>query len=211
MAVSLDFSEALLEAGRKLFGGEVSFLRGTSSFKDLPTTGVPEFAFAGRSNVGKSSLINALTNRKSLARTSNTPGRTREINFFEVAAKLYIVDLPGYGYAKASKEIVAAFQDFTARYLTQRVPLKRVFILIDARHGLKPNDLEMMDALDKLGQSYQLVLTKGDKVKSLDQLSTNIMDETCTRPACFPRLLVTSSRKSEGIEYLRAEIFSLLS
>lgn len=204
------FSDALLETGRKLFAGEVSFLKGTSSLKDLPTDDMPEVAFAGRSNVGKSSLINALTGRKVLARTSNTPGRTREINYFNVADKFHLVDLPGYGYAKASKQIVFDFQKFTQDYLSDRPQLKRVFVLIDSRHGLKRNDVEAMVELDRLGQSYQLVLTKADKVKSLDKVVAEIEAHMEKHPACFPRILLTSSRLGEGMSYLRAEIAALV-
>lgn len=204
------FSDSLLEAGRKLFAAEVTFLKGTSSLKDLPQENIPEVAFAGRSNVGKSSLINALTNRKLLARTSNTPGRTREINFFKVADKLHLVDLPGYGYAKASKQVVFDFQNYTQTYLTNRPQLKRVFILIDARHGIKPNDEEAMIHLDRMGQSYQLVLTKADKVKNLDKIIADIEVHMTRHPACFPRILLTSSRLGEGMNYLRAEIVTLM-
>ena len=168
-------------------------------------------AFAGRSNVGKSSLINAVTGRKGLAKTSNTPGRTQQLNYFKLADKLHIVDLPGYGYAQAPESTVRQWQKVIFAYLQGRVNLKRVFLLIDSRHGIKKADTEVMEMLDKAAVTYQLVLTKTDKISSaaLTKLKTEIETETAKHPAAYVRVLATSSEKKQGIDLLRAEIASL--
>ena len=179
----------------------------------LPTDGKPEIAFAGRSNVGKSSLINALTGRTSLARVSVTPGRTRELNFFTLGKDdaLYLVDMPGYGYAQASKAAVKGWTRLIREYLKGRRELKRVFLLIDARHGIKPNDRETMTLLDEAAVSYQAVLTKADKPKAseLAALQQKIAGDLAKHPAAFPVIVTTSARMGEGINELRAAIASL--
>lgn len=199
------------EAGRLLFAGPVAFELGVASLDGLPPAGAPEIAFAGRSNVGKSSLVNALTGRKTLARASNEPGRTRQLNFFALGEVLRLVDLPGYGYAKAPKTEIARWTELTRDYLRGRTALKRVMLLIDARHGLKPHDEEVMDALDVAAASYQIVLTKGDKLKPSELAAR--LDEVTTaigrRPAAHPRLLATSAETGFGIPEMRAEIASL--
>jgi len=205
------------EIGRKLFADECAFMWAAAALGQLPPPGAPEIAFAGRSNVGKSSLLNALTNRKTLARTSHTPGRTRELNFFALggdaeAAKLRLVDMPGYGYAAASKEKVASWTDLMQGFLRGRARLLRVFVLIDGRHGLKPIDLEMLDLLDRSAMSYQIVLTKRDEVKAPDQDKriAETLEALDKRPAAFPEAIFTSSRSGEGIGDLRAAIARLL-
>ncbi|WP_020174306.1 ribosome biogenesis GTP-binding protein YihA/YsxC [Methyloferula stellata] len=205
------------EIGRKLFAGECDFIWAAPSLGNLPPQGAPEIAFAGRSNVGKSSLLNALTNRKALARTSNTPGRTRELNFFALsgtveAARLRLVDMPGYGYAAAGKEKVAAWTKLMQNYLRGRPTLLRVFVLIDGRHGLKAIDDEMLDLLDKSAVSYQIVLTKRDEVKPSDaaQCLARTIDAISKRPAAFPQVIFTSSQTGEGIAELREAIARLL-
>ena len=202
---------AALEFGRWLFQQECRFLLGAVDLDHLPTPGVPEVAFAGRSNVGKSSLINALTGRKTLARTSNTPGRTRELNFFDLGDRLVLVDLPGYGYAKVPKNVVAAWTETIRLFLVGRVPLRRVLVLIDARHGLKDNDLETLDLLDKSAVSYQVVLTKVDKLaaSARDTVHGVTSARLCKRPAAHPHVHLTSSAKGWGIAALRADIAAL--
>ena len=172
---------------------------------------MPECAFIGRSNVGKSSLINALVNQKYLARASNEPGRTREVNFFVLTERLRLVDLPGYGFARASKTTTAKFQNLGRDYLRGRPNLKRVFLLIDARHGLKAVDAEAMDALDLAAVSYQIVLTKADKIKPHELAATveKTLKGIAKRPAAFPRVVATSSAKGDGIPELRAEIMEV--
>ncbi len=191
------FSAEELESGRLLFAGPVEFLLGAAALQQLPAELPVEVAFAGRSNVGKSSLLNALTNRKDLARTSNTPGRTRELNCFRVGGQLAMVDMPGYGYAKAQKTLVAKWQALVRAYLRGRPNLRRVFVLIDARHGIKTTDEATLALLDRTAVSYQIVLTKADKIKS-DELN-EIIGRTHAgikiRPAAHPELHVTSSVK----------------
>ncbi|MDP1723613.1 MAG: ribosome biogenesis GTP-binding protein YihA/YsxC [Alphaproteobacteria bacterium] len=202
----------ILELGRWLFTQESTFFKGVVSEKGLPLTTLPEIAFAGRSNVGKSSLINALTNRALLARTSNTPGRTKELNFFDLGERITLVDLPGYGYAKAAKKEVASWQHFTKIYLRGRAQLRRVYILIDARHGIKPTDKEVMKLLDDSAQSYQIVMTKSDKVKTqeLQEIAEKTMEEAKNFVACFPQIIITSSSTKEGVDLLRGAIAKLI-
>jgi len=209
--------EDFKETGRKLFAGECNFIWAAPNIANLPPQGAPEIAFAGRSNVGKSSLLNALTNRKALARTSNTPGRTRELNFFALGgppetARLRLVDMPGYGYAAAGKEKVATWTKLMQSYLRGRLTLLRVFVLIDGRHGLKAIDEEMLDLLDKSAVSYQIVLTKRDEVKATDaaQCLAKTLLSIGKRPAAFPEIIFTSSEKGEGIAELRESIARLL-
>ncbi len=206
-----DFTAEDLAAADKLFAGSCEFVLGVAKLEQLPLSELPEVAFAGRSNVGKSSLINAVTGRKGLAKTSNTPGRTQQLNYFKLADKLHIVDLPGYGYAQAPESTVRQWQKVIFAYLQGRVNLKRVFLLIDSRHGIKKADTEVMEMLDKAAVTYQLVLTKTDKISSaaLTKLKTEIEAETAKHPAAYVRVLATSSEKKQGIDLLRAEIASL--
>jgi GTP-binding protein len=197
----------LVEAGRKLFAGPSDFIAAAVGLDHLPPMAGPEIAFAGRSNVGKSSLVNALTGRTTLARTSSTPGRTQQLNFFSLGP-LVLVDMPGYGYAAAPKANVAAWTRLVLAYLRGRASLARVIVLVDARHGLKPNDLETMDALDKAAVSYQVVLTKADAVKKaeLEARLAGVQAALARRPAAFPEVLATSSRTGAGIPELRAAL-----
>ena len=196
-----------LEAGRMLFAGETEFVKGVVAMEGLPPDDRVEVCFAGRSNVGKSSLINALTGRKGLARASNTPGRTQEINFF-TARDIYVVDLPGYGFANAPVAVVEKWQRLLKQYLSGRANLRRVFVLIDARHGAKAVDEEIMTLLDRSAVTFQAVLTKVDKVKSadLDASLARTRAVLARHPAAFPEILLTSSEKGDGIETLRAII-----
>ena len=201
-----------IEQGRKLFVSDIAFLKGVVGMTHLPPADRIEFCFAGRSNVGKSSLINALTNRKTLARTSSTPGRTQEINFFTVDESHYMVDLPGYGYAKAPVETVAKWQRLLKQYLSGRVNLRRVFLLIDSRHGAKAVDEEIMTLLDQAAVPFQVVMTKTDKIRETElkkSLETTRL-ALQKHPAAFPTLLTTSSEKREGIAELRATIAGLI-
>ncbi len=208
MAEALD-----IEAGRVLFARPFVFVKGCVRIADLPPTDRVEVAFAGRSNVGKSSLINALTGTRDLARTSNTPGRTQELNIFESgSAPLRIVDMPGYGFAQAPKPKVEAWTRLIHAYLTGRPNLRRVYVLVDGRHGAKANDLSLMNELDKAAVSYQIVLTKSDKpsVTELDAAERLTSAAIAKRPAAHPSLIVTSSETGAGIDMLRAEIAALV-
>ncbi len=203
-------SEAF-EAGRKLFAGECRFVAGANTLEIIPPATHPEIAFIGRSNVGKSSLINALTGRKALARVSDTPGRTQQLNFFLLGEKLMLVDLPGYGFAKVSKQQVREWTGLIRDYLRGRANLARVFLLIDARRGIMPPDEEFMDMLDEAAVSYQLVLTKADKLKAKEgeKALSNVAEHVNRRPAAHPELFMTSAENGEGIESLRAEVAQL--
>lgn len=206
-----EFSDDEIEAGRLMFAQGCTFLRGVVSLDGLPADDRAEVAFAGRSNVGKSSLLNALTGRKALARTSNTPGRTRELNFFDLAGRLYLVDMPGYGYARVSKSQVEAWTRLIRAYLRGRAGLKRLFLLIDARHGLKPSDAELIALMDEAAVSFQVVLTKCDKPKApaLDTVIAKTAGALASHAAAHPAIHVTSAFKLAGIGELRAEIAAL--
>ncbi|SMX39120.1 ribosome biogenesis GTP-binding protein YihA/YsxC [Maliponia aquimaris] len=199
------------EAARKMFAGEVDFLKGVVAMDGLPPDDRAEVCFAGRSNVGKSSLINALTGRKGLARASNTPGRTQEINYFTLGADRYLVDLPGYGFANAPVDVVARWQNLLKAYLAGRASLRRAFVLIDFRHGIKSVDDEIMTLLDRSAVTFQVVLTKADKVKAKDQerILAQVRESLAKHPAAYPELVVTSSEAGEGLPTLRAIIAGL--
>jgi GTP-binding protein len=207
-----DFSAAEIEAGRRLFAGEWNFLTAASSLSSLPAMTAPEIAFAGRSNVGKSSLVNALTGRRALARTSNTPGRTQELIFFGGPRRLVLVDLPGYGYAAAAKSKVAAWTTLIHDYLRGRATLARVYVLVDARHGLKAVDDTILDTLGKAAVSHEIVLTKCDQVDAavLAERVETVNAAMRKRPAAFPDLVATSAHTGAGIETLRAAVARLL-
>ncbi len=196
------------ERGRKLFAGPVDFLKGVVALEGLPPADRAEVCFAGRSNVGKSSLINALTGRKGLARASNTPGRTQEINYFTLGPDHYLVDLPGYGFAEAPKPVVARWQALLRAYLAGRPTLRRAFVLIDHRHGVKPPDAEIMDLLDRAAVPFQAVLTKADKVKAAerDRILAQVRTALARHPASYPEIIVTSSETGDGLPTLRATI-----
>ena len=202
--------DEIAERARKLFAGPIDFLKSAPGLEFLPNPDVPEIAFAGRSNVGKSSLLNALTNRKGLARTSNTPGRTQELNFFDVGQplQLRLVDMPGYGFAEAPKDLVKRWKHLVNDYLRGRAVLKRALVLVDTRHGLKPPDREMMEMLDTAAVNYPLVLTKADKVKPTELATTleQTKAEARKHPAAHPRIFTTSSETGSGIAELRTAI-----
>ncbi len=203
--------EIAAERGRKMFAGPVEFLKGVVAMSGLPASDRIEVCFAGRSNVGKSSLINALTGRKAIARASNTPGRTQEINYFTLGENHYLVDLPGYGYANAPLDKVATWQALLKRYLSGRQNLRRAFVLIDARHGIKSVDEEIMTLLDSAAVTFQCVLTKADKIKAAerDKVLDQVRGKLAAHPAAFPELILTSSEKGDGIATLRAVIATL--
>lgn len=205
--------EILSEEARKIFQGQHAFIMGVAKLEQLPPASLPEIAFAGRSNVGKSSLINALTGRRGLARTSNTPGRTQELNFFDIGPGHFIlVDMPGYGYAKVSKDQVAKWTELLKSYLRGRVPLRLCCILVDARHGLKDTDRDMMKMLDEAAVPYRLILTKADKCRKaeLEKTLAATQAELKKHPAAFPHPHLTSSEKKTGIAELQSVLLSLV-
>jgi GTP-binding protein len=208
MAEEIDF----LETGRKIFAGQSDFIWAADSLKSLPPMSKVEIAFAGRSNVGKSSLVNALTGRNTLARTSHTPGRTQQLNFFDINGRFHLVDMPGYGYAAVEKEKVQAWTQLIHDYLRGRASLARVYLLIDARHGIKPVDETVLQTLDKAAVSYQVVLTKADELKEgeIEKCIADTAQKIAKRAAAFPEILPTSSRTGSGIPELRAGIARLL-
>ena len=203
-------ADDVAERARRLFAGRVEFLKSAPALKFLPDAEVPEIAFCGRSNVGKSSLLNALTNRKAIARISVTPGRTQELNFFEVGEPtvLRLVDMPGYGFAKAPLKVVDNWRRLVRDFLRGRVVLKRTLLLIDSRHGVKPVDAEMMQLLDEAAVGYRVVLTKADKIKAseLDAVLASVQVEARKHSAAYPEVLVTSAEKGMGIEDLRTAV-----
>ncbi|MEZ5927464.1 MAG: ribosome biogenesis GTP-binding protein YihA/YsxC [Parvularculaceae bacterium] len=206
-----EHSPETIEEARRLFAGPCDFMLGVVKMDTLPDEACAEVAFAGRSNVGKSSLLNALTGRSNLARASNTPGRTREINYFDLGGVVRLVDLPGYGYARAARGDVEAWTRLTRDFLRGRAALRRVFVLVDARHGLKQTDIEVMNLLDTSAVSYAIVLTKADKVKptALEALKEATAKAISRRPAAHPTVRATSSETGEGLPELRADIAAL--
>lgn len=202
----------VLERARVLFAGQTDFLKGVVAMDGMPPDDRLEVCFAGRSNVGKSSLINALTGRKGLARASNTPGRTQEINFFTLANSHYLVDLPGYGYANAPLAVVAKWQRLLKQYLSGRATLRRAFVLVDMRHGIKAVDQEILTLLDQSAVTFQVVMTKADKVKPADQekILTQVREKLAAHPAAYPEIVMTSSEKGDGIPLLRSIIATLV-
>jgi GTP-binding protein len=203
---------SVLADAQGLFSGPIHFVKGVVRVDGLPVEPLPEIAFAGRSNVGKSSLLNALTGRKALARTSNTPGRTRELNYFRVGDVLHMVDMPGYGYAKAPKAQVKGWNQLIYDYLRGRAQLKRVFLLIDARHGIKNTDQDVLALMDEAAVSFQIVLTKIDKISAaqLKRVQTETLAELGKHPAAHPEIIATSAEKRLGINELRAAIVDLI-
>ena len=206
--ITKSVSPDLIKKGSLLFSGNVSFLKGVVNIQGLPEDNRIEICFAGRSNAGKSSLINALTNQKSLARTSGTPGRTQEINFFNVEKTHYLVDLPGYGFASAPIKKVTKWQELVKSYLARRVSLRRVFLLIDSRHGIKTTDREIIRIMNSYAVTFQIVMTKRDKskIENFSKTIADIQTELNKHPSAFPEILVTSSVNKEGIDLLRATI-----
>lgn len=206
-----EFTPEQIEEARKIFAGPCDFMWGSDDLKQLPPPDFTEIAFAGRSNVGKSSLVNALTSRNTLAKTSNTPGRTQQLNFFNLGGHIYLVDMPGYGYAKVSKDVRDKWDELIFEYLRGRPNLRMVLILIDSRHGLKETDIHLMGLLDKAAVNYRIVLTKADKAakKELAALEEKIRTVLMKHPAAHPFLLVTSSEKNTGLEEMRAALIAL--
>lgn len=206
------FDADTIEQARKIFAGACDFVAGTETLDRLPPISLPEISFVGRSNVGKSSLINALTGRKTLARVSHTPGRTQQLNFFNLAQHLLLVDMPGYGYAKVSKTQSAAWNNLIRAYLRGRSSLRCVFVLIDSRHGPKEGDDDVMNLLDEAGVSYRILLTKCDELKKPDLANVTTETETALtkHPAAFPNVICTSAREALNIPELRATILSLV-
>lgn len=206
-----EYTKVQLDNGKQLFKQPCTFVLGVAKLEQLPISEIPEVAFAGRSNVGKSSIINALTSQKALAKTSNTPGRTQQLNYFNLNEKVHIVDLPGYGFAQAPEAIVKQWQQLIFAYLQGRVNLKRVFLLIDSRHGVKKVDTEIMDMLDKAAVTYQIVLTKTDKISAvtLQKVLAETHEIVKKHGAAYVDILATSSEKKQGLDELRAEICSL--
>lgn len=203
-----EFSNTDLDNARKLFAGSCDFMLGVAALSQLPEANLPEIAFAGRSNVGKSSLLNALTNRKTLAKTSNTPGRTQQLNYFNLGERLYIVDMPGYGYAKVSKTQREEWTQLIFDYLRGRASLRCVFILVDSRHGLKDIDIELMTMLDSAAVPYRIILTKTDKTKAseLEAQIDQILITLKKHPAAVPAVLQTSAAKKTGLDKVQATI-----
>ncbi len=211
----MSFTDEAIEEARKVFSGPIAFLKSAPKLEFLPDASVNEVAFAGRSNVGKSSLLNALTNRNGLARTSNTPGRTQELNFFDVGDPLRFrfVDMPGYGFATAPKDVVKKWRFLINDYLRGRQTLKRTLVLIDSRHGIKDVDIDVMDMLDAAAVSYRIILTKADKIKAsaLDEVTARTVEAVRKRPAAHPDIIATSSEKGMGIAELRAAVIDAIS
>ncbi|MCI4661631.1 MAG: ribosome biogenesis GTP-binding protein YihA/YsxC [Neomegalonema sp.] len=212
-SIDPDFTEDELETGRLLFARGAEFVIGCASLSQLPPGDRMEVCFAGRSNVGKSSLLNAITGRKALARTSNTPGRTQQLNYFDINSQLYVVDLPGYGYAEAPKKVVEAWQTVLHGYLAGRANLRRVFALIDGRHGIKAVDHEMFDALDRAAVPFQVILTKADKPRAseLEAAIARTQEGLQRHPTAFPQIIITSSETGRGVDKVRAAIARLMS
>lgn len=210
MSVEPEFTSSQIEEARKLFAGPCDFVMGVAKLEQLPAASMPEVAFAGRSNVGKSSLVNTLTGRNTLARTSNTPGRTQELNYFNLGGQIFMVDMPGYGYAKVSKEKRSDWDNLIRDYLRGRPSLRCVFILVDARHGLKESDIGIMEMLDETAVSYRIIMTKCDKAHPTEQkiLRTKIEALLKKHAAGYPEIHFTSSVKDEGIAELRALVRS---